>query len=169
MSRKRFEEMNCGVAQALEQVGDWWTLLIVRDAFFGGPGMPTAAFDVTPAVLDAAIEQVRISLGQQALTYYHGPPETKRLVWPGDPPTAGAALAMQPPPRRGESRLSAPGEWGLFRLLEQGQLQTSSSSDRVTVDWRVGGAAASFQVRSTRLQTPLNLELLRSFSCPDAL
>ena len=34
MSRKRFEDMNCGVAQALEQVGDWWTLLIVRDAFF---------------------------------------------------------------------------------------------------------------------------------------
>ena len=35
MSRKRFESMPCGVAQALEQVGDWWTLLIVRDAFFG--------------------------------------------------------------------------------------------------------------------------------------
>ena len=35
MSRKRFESMTCGVAQALEQVGDWWTLLIVRDAFFG--------------------------------------------------------------------------------------------------------------------------------------
>lgn len=141
----------------------------IRDAFFGGPGMPAAAFDVTPSVLDASIEQVRISLGQQSLIYYHGPPETKRLVWPGDPPTAGAALAMQPPPRRGESRLAAPGEWGLFRLLERGQLRTSSSSDRVTVDWRVGGAAASFQVRSTRLQTPLNLELLRSFSCPDDL
>ncbi len=35
MGRKRFGEMDCGVAQALEQVGDWWTLLIVRDAFFG--------------------------------------------------------------------------------------------------------------------------------------
>lgn len=35
MSRKRFAEMNCGVAQALEQVGDWWTLLIIRDAFLG--------------------------------------------------------------------------------------------------------------------------------------
>ncbi|MEM9176057.1 MAG: helix-turn-helix domain-containing protein [Myxococcota bacterium] len=33
MSRKRFQDMNCGVAQTLEQVGDWWTLLIVRDAF----------------------------------------------------------------------------------------------------------------------------------------
>jgi len=35
VSRKRFTEMNCGVAQALEQVGDWWTLLIIREAFLG--------------------------------------------------------------------------------------------------------------------------------------
>lgn len=35
MTRKRFADMNCGVAQALEALGDWWTLLIVRDAFFG--------------------------------------------------------------------------------------------------------------------------------------
>ena len=27
--------MNCGIGQALEAFGDWWTLLIVRDAFFG--------------------------------------------------------------------------------------------------------------------------------------
>lgn len=35
MGRKRFADMNCGIAQALEVIGDWWTLLIVRDAFFG--------------------------------------------------------------------------------------------------------------------------------------
>jgi DNA-binding HxlR family transcriptional regulator len=35
MSRKRFDGMPCGVAQALEQLGDWWTLLIVRDALLG--------------------------------------------------------------------------------------------------------------------------------------
>jgi DNA-binding HxlR family transcriptional regulator len=35
MSRKRFSDMRCGVAQALEQVGDWWTLLVVREAFLG--------------------------------------------------------------------------------------------------------------------------------------
>lgn len=27
--------MNCGIGQALEVLGDWWTLLIIRDAFFG--------------------------------------------------------------------------------------------------------------------------------------
>ena len=35
MARTRFSEMNCGIGQALEAFGDWWSLLIVRDAFFG--------------------------------------------------------------------------------------------------------------------------------------
>lgn len=35
MRRKSFEDMRCSVAQCLEVVGEWWTMLIVRDAFFG--------------------------------------------------------------------------------------------------------------------------------------
>lgn len=35
MSRRRFDDMDCSVAQALDVVGDWWTLLIVREAMFG--------------------------------------------------------------------------------------------------------------------------------------
>ena len=30
-----FEELNCSVAQTLEVVGDWWSLLVVREVFFG--------------------------------------------------------------------------------------------------------------------------------------
>jgi DNA-binding HxlR family transcriptional regulator len=30
-----FAGMNCSVAQALEVVGEWWTLLILRDCFLG--------------------------------------------------------------------------------------------------------------------------------------
>ncbi|MYR05505.1 transcriptional regulator [Gordonia sp. SID5947] len=35
MRRASFTEMNCSVAQSLEIVGEWWTLLIIRDALFG--------------------------------------------------------------------------------------------------------------------------------------
>ncbi|WP_067836691.1 winged helix-turn-helix transcriptional regulator [Nocardia lijiangensis] len=35
MRRTSFEDMNCSLAQCLEVVGEWWTLLIVRDALFG--------------------------------------------------------------------------------------------------------------------------------------
>jgi DNA-binding HxlR family transcriptional regulator len=35
VSRKRFDDMPCSIARALNLVGDWWTLLIVREAFLG--------------------------------------------------------------------------------------------------------------------------------------
>ena len=34
-TRRRFGDQNCSVAQALEVLGDWWTLLVVREAMFG--------------------------------------------------------------------------------------------------------------------------------------
>jgi DNA-binding HxlR family transcriptional regulator len=33
--RTRFDDHNCAVARALDVLGDWWTLLIVREAFTG--------------------------------------------------------------------------------------------------------------------------------------
>ncbi len=33
--RTRFHDQNCSIAQALEVLGDWWTLLVVREAFLG--------------------------------------------------------------------------------------------------------------------------------------
>jgi len=35
VQRTRFEDMHCSVAQCLEVVGEWWSLLIVRDALLG--------------------------------------------------------------------------------------------------------------------------------------
>lgn len=35
MGRRRFQDENCSVAQALEIIGDWWTIMIVREAFLG--------------------------------------------------------------------------------------------------------------------------------------
>jgi DNA-binding HxlR family transcriptional regulator len=33
--RRSFELMNCSIARALEVVGEWWTLLVIREAFRG--------------------------------------------------------------------------------------------------------------------------------------
>lgn len=35
VERTRFEEADCPVARSLDVIGDWWSLLIVRDAFDG--------------------------------------------------------------------------------------------------------------------------------------
>ena len=35
MRRTSFSDVNCSVAQCLEVIGDWWTMMIVRDVFLG--------------------------------------------------------------------------------------------------------------------------------------
>src|SRR5471032_106175 len=35
MQNSPFENQRCSVAAALGEVGEWWTLLILREAFFG--------------------------------------------------------------------------------------------------------------------------------------
>jgi DNA-binding HxlR family transcriptional regulator len=35
MTRKRFDDMGCSVACALNEVGDWWSLLVVKQAMLG--------------------------------------------------------------------------------------------------------------------------------------
>jgi DNA-binding HxlR family transcriptional regulator len=49
VQRKSFADVNCSVAQCLEIVGERWTLLIVRDLFFG-----VSRFDVFEARLGIA-------------------------------------------------------------------------------------------------------------------
>jgi DNA-binding HxlR family transcriptional regulator len=35
MQRKRFDKMSCPIARSLERVGEWWSMLIMRDALDG--------------------------------------------------------------------------------------------------------------------------------------
>jgi len=35
MRRKSFETLECPIARSLERVGEWWSMLILRDAFLG--------------------------------------------------------------------------------------------------------------------------------------
>ena len=35
MQRKSFADMPCPIARTLERVGEWWSILILRDAFAG--------------------------------------------------------------------------------------------------------------------------------------
>ena len=35
MQRKSFSSMSCPIARSLERVGEWWSILILRDAFYG--------------------------------------------------------------------------------------------------------------------------------------
>ncbi len=78
MYRKRFDGMNCSIARALDEVGEWWSLLIVRECTQG-----TTRFDefqselgIARNVLTARLERLieldileRYPLAERANTF----------------------------------------------------------------------------------------------------
>jgi DNA-binding HxlR family transcriptional regulator len=58
MQRKSFGNMQCPVARSLERVGEWWSILILRDAFHG-----LTRFDQFQKSLDIAPNMLTRRLG----------------------------------------------------------------------------------------------------------
>jgi len=53
MQHKIFGEMQCAIARSLERVGEWWSILILRDAFQGLTrfGQFQASLEIAPNML----------------------------------------------------------------------------------------------------------------------
>ncbi|MBU0917564.1 winged helix-turn-helix transcriptional regulator [Aquabacterium parvum] len=60
MRRTSFSDMSCSIARCLEQVGDGWTLLIIREAFFGTRrfGEFQSHLGIAPNVLTARLQSL---------------------------------------------------------------------------------------------------------------
>src|SRR5215468_9101515 len=83
--------MNCGIGQALEAFGDWWTLLIVRDAFFGARrfGDFERSLGIAKNVLSARLQHLtdhgifeRVDVGDAGLHYEYRPTEKGEALLP---------------------------------------------------------------------------------------
>jgi DNA-binding HxlR family transcriptional regulator len=60
MRRTSFADMRCSIARSLELVGEWWTLLIIREAFFGSRhfGEFEAHLGIAPNVLSQRLTRL---------------------------------------------------------------------------------------------------------------
>jgi DNA-binding HxlR family transcriptional regulator len=98
MQRTTFGEMNCSVAQCLDVVGEWWSLLILRDAFLG-----VRRFDQF---------QARLGVARNILTH-----RLNRLVDNG----VLKRVPYQDHPPRSEYRLTAKGRdlWHVMAAMRQ--------------------------------------------------
>ena len=58
--RRRFKDQNCSIAQSLEVLGDWWTLLVVREAFVGSRRFADfeANLEISKNILSARLDHL---------------------------------------------------------------------------------------------------------------
>ena len=115
MRRKSFETMPCPIARSLERVGEWWSILILRDAFRGATRFEQfqKSLDIAPNMLTRRLNALVESGLLERRRYSERPPRDEYVLTergPRFPPGAvGAARLGQPPfrpgrPERGDRR-----------------------------------------------------------------
>jgi DNA-binding HxlR family transcriptional regulator len=81
MQRKSFGNMHCPIARSLERVGEWWSILILRDALYGMTRFDEfqKSLDIAPNILARRLHAlVRAGLLERR-RYREHPPRSEYL------------------------------------------------------------------------------------------
>ena len=82
MRRKSFEDMSCPIARSLERVGEWWSILILRDAFRGATRFEQfqKSLDIAPNMLTRRLNALVESGLLERRRYCDHPPRDEYVL-----------------------------------------------------------------------------------------
>jgi type VI secretion system protein ImpL len=147
----------------------------IREAFFStDPNAPKLRFSVRakPPSIEgpAVVRWVSFDVGGQFATYSMGVQQWMPLEWPGTDQGAGAAVRAQAKDGPQPEGINATGPWGLFHVLDRGQLGQTGGNPSVT--WRLAAGQSrilvSYEIQPSSARHPFLDGFLR-FSLPASL
>ncbi|NRD51787.1 type VI secretion system membrane subunit TssM [Corallococcus exiguus] len=146
------------------------SLFAPRDA---EPGVQFS-FHVRPS---PKLSSIRFTVDGQTVDYNNGPEEWHSMKWPQQGKTVGASIKVRN--NRGQTEsIEREGEWGLFRLLEEGTPVVESGARVFSVTWKVPSMDTEVVIdfRPTRSASPFfgitvgrNARLMQPFRMPGVL
>lgn len=85
MRRKSFEGQQCPIARSLERVGEWWSILILREAFLGATRFEQFQknLDIAPNMLTRRLNALVASGLLERRRYSERPPHDEYLLTEG--------------------------------------------------------------------------------------
>jgi type VI secretion system protein ImpL len=99
------------------------------------------------------IESTSFSVGGKRVSYDNGPLAWQSLVWPGPEPAKGASFTVRGTGLRAGNEMA--GLWGLFRLLESGEVQRGAD-DAISISWQIPSEdlRVVIDLKSARAEAP---------------
>jgi DNA-binding HxlR family transcriptional regulator len=142
MQHKSFGGMQCPVARTLERVGDWWTILILRDAFHGLTRFDEfqKSLDIAPNILSRRLAALVEDGLMHRQRYSDHPPREEYVLTERGRDFRSVVLAML--------------AWGNRHLTPEGKSvvlidgETGREVDPILVDPVTGRSVAEYPYRT---------------------
>ena len=148
----------------------------IRDVFFRqNPETPSISLELRPFTMNKDDAVFTLDLGDQRLTYNHGPKFWKPVTWSGQNDSRRIRVIFED--LNGTQFDKAyTGPWAWFRLLDASKIQSTPQSNiyLITFAHDMDVAAAHtrqivYEGRATSIHNPFKNDLLESFRCPESI
>ena len=150
----------------------------IRDVFFRqNPETPSISLELRPYFMNKEDALFTLDLGDQRLTYNHGPKFWKPVTWSGDNDARRLRLIFEDL-NGGQFDRAFTGPWAWFRMMDAAQIQSTPQSNVYLITFmhetaRVADEQSArkvvFEGRASSINNPFKNELLNAFRCPESI
>ena len=147
----------------------------IRDVFFrNNPESPSLALELKPYGMDERHARFTLDIGDERITYKHGPKFWKTVNWAAGSGNQRIRVAFEELDGRVHAR-SYTGPWSWFRLQDVSEIRRTSRSNVYLITFSVkesGGFRShdiTFQLRAKSVNNPFRRNFLSSFRCPESI
>ncbi|MDZ7924899.1 MAG: type VI secretion system membrane subunit TssM [Marinagarivorans sp.] len=150
----------------------------IRAVFFRqNPETPSITLELRPYFMNKDDALFTLDLGDQRLTYNHGPKFWKSITWSGDNEARRLRLIFEDL-KGGQFDRSFMGPWAWFRLMDAAHIQSTPQSNVFLITFKHDSASPAsdenarkivFEGRVNSIHNPFKNELLNAFRCPESL
>ena len=153
--------------------------LNIRTVFFRkNPAVPAISFQLKPYKMEKKDALFRLDLGDQRITYNHGPKFWKNLDWSGEDENKRVRIVFEDMNENRHEK-SFDGPWAWFRLQDDSKLQKTNKANEFIVIYSVSEQAGGkktdvthdikFLIKAKSVNSPFSQNLLGAFRCPESI
>lgn len=149
----------------------------IKDIFFReSPDTISVTMELRPRAMDERDARFTLDVGDERLTYNHGPKFWKTVRWKANQDNMRVRMVFEDLQGSQYDR-SFHGAWAWFRLLDSSYVEKTSQSSTYLVTFSAGDERGArrdahkitYEVKTKSVDNPLRREVLNAFRCPESI
>jgi type VI secretion system protein ImpL len=151
----------------------------IKNVFFKkNPEVPSISFQLKPYRMEKIDARFWLDMGNQRISYNHGPKFWKDINWSGDDENTRVRIVFEDLEENHHEK-SFEGPWAWFRLQDESKLTRTKNSNQFLVNYSVTEKESNkstiikrtiqYLIKAKSVNNPFSQNLLGSFSCPGSI
>ena len=146
----------------------------IRNTYFREKSeIPSISLELRPVSMSETDARFTLDLGDQKVTYSHGPKFWNPLTWQGDKDSKRIRIIFEDLHDSSYDKIYS-GAWAWFHLMDDADIKATGQTNNYLITFNVGGESKTahkiiYEGKASSINNPFKNDLLSSFRCPESL